>query len=175
MRRVASGSPIIMIAVSATTGGVDVASAQENLSEVEFTPHFIRISEKGGFLQKTWPQLNTPEFKAAVGVACAALGCAPLVTTILGNVGKIPIASGEDYATSGHIDKQAGEEWWISFPPPAGYTTCSADYDSKTISANKGDATSSTVYRGPKADWVGSYNEVPKHRPEGIGFQSTLS
>lgn len=167
MRQVASVSSIVMMAVFAITGSVDVVSAQEKLSEVEFAPHFIRISERGGFIEKTWPQLNTPEFKAAVGVACAALGCAPLVTTILGNVGKIPIASGEDYATSGHIDKHAGEEWWISFPPPPGYTTCSAAYDSKTISGNKGDATSGTVYRGSKSDWVGSYNEVPKHRPEG--------
>jgi hypothetical protein len=122
---------------------------------------------RGAFSKKTWPQLNTPEFKAAVDVACAALGCGPLIPTILENVGKIPIAQGTDFATSGHIDKQAGEEWWISFPPPPGYVTCTAAYDSKTISANKGDATSGTVFRGPKGDWVGSYNEVPKGRPEG--------
>ncbi len=146
---------------------VDAAKGEENLSEVIFTPHFIRIREKGGFFEKTWPQLSTPEFKYAVGVACEALGCAPLVTTILSNAGKVPIASGEDYATSGVVQKQAGEEWWIAFPPPSGYVTCSAAYDSKTISANRGDATSGTVFRSPKGDWVGSYNEVPKHRPEG--------
>jgi hypothetical protein len=157
----------VITVLFATATGLNFASAQENLSEVVFTPHFIRINEKGGFLEKTWPQLNTPEFKAAVRVACSALGCGPLVTTILANVGRIPVTSGGDYATSGHIDKQVGEEWWISFPPPPGYTTCSAAYDSKTISANKGDATSGTVFRGSKGDWLGSYNEVPKHRPGG--------
>ncbi|MGO9235677.1 MAG: hypothetical protein ACLP4V_17030 [Methylocella sp.] len=159
-----SGYAVTIFAILASLNQV---KAQENLSEVVFTPHFIRINEKGGFFEKTWPQLNTPEFKTAVDVACAALGCAPLVSTILQNAGKIPIAQGENYATSGHIDKQAGEEWWISFPPPLGYVTCSAAYDSKTISANKGDATSGTVFRGPQGDWVGSYNEVPKHRPQG--------
>jgi hypothetical protein len=81
---------IITTAAFAALGSA--ALAQENLSEVEFRPQFIRIHENGGFLGKTWSQLNTPEFKGAVGVACAALGCAPLVTTILANVGKIPIA-----------------------------------------------------------------------------------
>ncbi len=150
-----------------TPSSVSEAKAQEE-SEVIFRPQFIRIHEAGGFFEKTWSQLNTQEFKAGVGLACAALGCTPLVSTIIMNAGSIPISSGEDYATSGVIHKQAGEEWWIAFPPPSQeYTTCSAAYDPKTISANRGDATSGTVFRGPQGDWVGSYNEVPKHRPEG--------
>jgi hypothetical protein len=159
---------VITTSLLLTAVSANAAKGEENLSEVIFTPHFIRIHERGGFFEKTWPQLNTPEFQAGVGVACVALGCAPLVSTILTNVGNVPIVSGEDYATSGQVQKQAGEEWWIAFPPPSpDYVTCNAAYDSRTISANKGDATSGTVFRGSRGDWVGSYNEVPKHRPEG--------
>lgn len=151
-----------------STVSINEPRGQDSTPEVVFTAHFIRIREGGGFFEKSGSELNTPEFKAGVGVACAALGCTPLVSTIMMNAGSIPISSGEDYATSGHIDKQAGEEWWIAFPPPSPeYTTCSAAYNPKTISANRGDATSGTVFRSPKGDWVGSYNEVPKHRPEG--------
>jgi hypothetical protein len=161
-------STVIAASVVLLTVSVNAPKGQENLPEAIFTPHFIRINERGGFFEKSWSQLNTPEFKAGVSLACAALGCTPLVSTIIMSVGSIPISSGEDYATSGRIDKQAGEEWWIAFPPPSSdYVTCSAAYDPKTISANRGDATSGTVFRGPQEDWVGSYNEVPKHRPEG--------
>ena len=137
---------------------------QENLAEVIFTPHFIRIDER------TRPQPDSPlytqEFRAAVSRACLALGCAPLVSAILTNVGNVPIAHGEDYATSGVVQKQAGEEWWIAFPPPPGYVTCSAAPDRNTILKTIGGVTSGTVFRGPRGDWVGSYNEVPKDRPE---------
>jgi hypothetical protein len=154
-------------AAIAMTAALDTTNAQENLDQVTFIPHFIRISEGGGFLDKTWTQLNTPEFKAGVGLTCAALGCAPLTAAIIANAGNIPITSGGNYATSGHIVKQDGEAWYISFPPPAGYTTCSAAYDGKTISANKGDTSNAVLWRRPAGDWVGTYNVVPKHRPEG--------
>ena len=162
-------SNILTIAsLALSTVSVSAPKGQESTPDVIFSSHFIRIHEGGGFFEKSFSQLNTPEFKAGVDLACAALGCTPLVSTILMNAGSIPISSGNDFATSGRIDKQAGEEWWIAFPPPSPeYTTCSAAYDSKTISANRGDATSGTIFRSPQGDWVGSYNEVPKHRPEG--------
>jgi len=162
-----SNAWVITCAILQIVVFVNAPKAQENQSEVIFKPNFIRIHERGGFFEKSWSQLNTPEFKAAVGTACAALGCTPFVSTILADVSTARISSGDDYATSGVIDKQAGEEWWISFPPPDGYVTCNAAYNSATISANRGDATSGTVFRSARGDWVGSYNEVPKNRSEG--------
>jgi hypothetical protein len=161
------GSKFILISFALFLASASVTKCQESTPAVKYIPHFIRIYERGGFFEKSWAQLSTPEFKATVGTACANLGCMPFVDSIISNVGNIPVQSGEDYATSGEIHKQAGEEWLIAFKPPDGYTTCSAAYNPNTISANKGDATSGTVFRGPKGDWVGSYNEVPKHRPEG--------
>ena len=149
-------------------GGVLSASAAEDMSEVEFVPHFIRIHESGSSFWKTWHEMDSKEFSAAVTAICTVFyDCGGLDAVGLAAVhGTQGIVSGGDFSTSGVIHKHAGEEWWIAFPPP-GYTTCGAAYDSKTISANKGDATSGTIFRGSRGDWLGSYDEVPMHRKEG--------
>ena len=143
--------------------------AQENLSEVQFVAHYIHIREGGGFLQKTFHEMDTTEATAALAVACGALGCSSAVPMIVSGIHNSQPYVASDIKTTGRIDKHAGEEWLIAFPAPAGYVTCNAAYDPKTISANGGDATSGTVLRNPQTgeNWVSSYNEVPKNRPEG--------
>ena len=147
-------------------GPFTVSNAEE-MSDVTYVPHFIRIHESGSFGGKTWHEMDSKEFGAAVTAVCATFyDCGGLDAVGLAAIhGTQKIASGGDFSTSGVVHKQQGEEWWIAFPPPLGYTTCSAAYD--TITANKGDATSGTIFRGPKGDWLGSYDEVPKHRKEG--------
>jgi hypothetical protein len=148
---------------------ISVPAVAEDAREVRLVPHFIHIRESGGFLEKTLHEGNTKEFAAFVTAVCTvAYDCMGFDTAGLAAIAASQkIISGGDFATSGVIHKHEGEEWYIAFPPPPGYTTCSATYDHKTISLNKGDSASGSVFRGPKGDWIGTYNEVPKHRPEG--------
>jgi hypothetical protein len=158
-----------VLATVCLTAGINASKADEDVSQVKFVPHFIRIHEKGGFFAKTWHEMNSAEFSAFVTAVCtAAMKCGGLDTAALLAIKNTQkLAEGGDFKTSGVIAKQDGEGWDINFPPPPGYTTCSAAYDSKTITANKGDTTNGTVFRNGKADLIATYNVVPKHRLEG--------
>ena len=143
--------------------------AEENLSEVQFIAQEIHINEAGGFFKKTWHEMDTPEATAAVTAVCTAFNCRAVVPLIVAGIQHTQPSVGNDYKTTGRVDKHVGEEWLIAFPAPAGYVTCSASYDPKTISSNQGETTTGTLFRNPGTgeNWIGSYNEVPIHRPEG--------
>ncbi len=157
------GATILLAGYSA------IGNAQEDMTEVVFVPHFIRIHESGNFFAKTWHEMDSNEFSAGVGAICSlALDCGGADTAMLALVHNTQqITTGGDFSTSGVIHKHEGEDWKIAFPPPPGYTTCNAAHNPKTISANGGDHTSGGVFRGPKGDWVGTDNVVPLHRKEG--------
>jgi hypothetical protein len=164
MKRIAFGAWALFVCTFPT-----ISHAQENMSEVQFVPHFISIHESGSFLGKTIHEMDTDEFRAGLSAACAALGCSAELPAMAAAIHVVAVSSGGDFATTGRIDKHQGEDWLIAFPAPPGYVTCSAAYDPNTISANHGDTTTGTVFRNPATgeNWVGSYNEVPLHRPEG--------
>ncbi|MBB4570327.1 hypothetical protein [Rhizobium leucaenae] len=158
-----------MYAAAACSIFISLPAVAEDASEVKLVPNFIHIRESGGFLEKTLHEGNTEEFAAFVTAVCTvAYDCMGFDTAGLAAIAASEkITSGGDFATSGRIDKHGGEDWYIAFPPPPGYTTCSASYDHKTISLNKGDSAQGKVFRGSHGDYISTYSVVPKHRPEG--------
>jgi hypothetical protein len=137
--------------------------------EVIYTPQTIRIHESGSFGGKVWHEMDTQEFTGAMTAVCSYFGCTSAVPAMAAAIHNTQIINTSEIVTTGRIDKHAGEEWLIAFPAPTGYVACSAAYDSKSISANGGDATSGIIFRNPGTgeNWLGSYDEVPKNRPEG--------
>ena len=113
--------------------------------------------------------MDTTQAETAIGAICAYFDCESAVPLIMAGIHNTQAKVGDDYATTGVVHKHAGNEWWIAFPAPAGYMTCNAAYDPKTISANGGDATSGTVFRNPQSgeNWVGSYNSVRQRDDHG--------
>ncbi|MDR3448830.1 MAG: hypothetical protein P4M15_03615 [Alphaproteobacteria bacterium] len=145
------------------------SNAESNNPEVQFIAQDLHIREGGSFGAKTWHEMDSSEFTTAMTAVCTYFECTPLVPLISAAIHAGQLTVGKNYAISGVIHKHVGEEWWIAFPAPAGYVTCSAKYDAQHINANKGDSTSGTVFRNPATgeNWVGTYSEVPKNRPEG--------
>ena len=146
-----------------------ICEAEENYWQVLFVAHELHIHEGGGFGSKTWHELDSNEFRSALTAACTYFGCTAFVPAIAAGIHYGQPSTGNDYMITGRIDKQVGEQWWIAFPAPQGYVTCSATYDSPNISANTGDTTTGIVFRNPSTgeNWVGTYSVVPKNRPEG--------
>jgi hypothetical protein len=130
--------------------------------------HTIWIHESGSFLGKTFHEMDTPEFTGAMTAVCSAFQCEEAVPVIAEAIHVTQPVSGGDFYTTGRIDKQAGEEWWIAFPAPAGYVACNATVLGG-VGKNGGDSSSGIIFRNPGTgeNWLGSYNEVPKNRPEG--------
>lgn len=150
-------------------GGTSFALPDQGIPEVVFIPHFLRISEGGSFFGKTWREMNSQEFKTAVSVLCTvAMDCGGVDTVAMALVTNTQnVTSGGNYSTSGVVDRVVGEQWYLNVLPPHGYTTCSATYNGKTISANKGDTTNGMVLIHSGLDMFATYNVVPKNRPEG--------
>jgi hypothetical protein len=91
-------------------GGMATVSAAEDMSEAK--PHFIKIHESGSFGGKTWHEMDSKEFGAAVTAICTVFyDCGGLDAVALAAVhGTQTIVSGEDFSTSGVLHG----------PPPAG-------------------------------------------------------
>jgi hypothetical protein len=142
------------------------ASAQAIQSEVRIIAHEIHIRENGSFLGKLWHEMDTPQFTGAVTAVCVYFDCEIEVPFIEKGIDVTQPMVGDDYFTTGRLDKHVGEEWWIAFPAPAGYVACAAT--KSNLSADSQSATSGTIFRNPSTgeNWLGSYDEVPQHRPE---------
>ena len=108
-----------------------LGNAQEDSSDVQFVGHYIRIHENGSFFGKTWHEMDTSEASAAIQAVCSYFGCTSAVPAIVAGIHVSQPATGNNYKTTGVIHKHEGEAWYIAFPAPAGYVTCSAAYDFK--------------------------------------------
>ncbi len=145
------------------------------MAEAKGTPEVINVAqtiwihESGGFLAKIFHEMDTPEFTRAMDQFCAnsEVQCQGAVPVMAEAIHITQPTTGGDWYTTGVIHKQAGEEWWIAFPAPDGYSACNAK--AIGIGMNKGDSSSASIFRNPatKENWLGVYAEVPKHRKEG--------
>ena len=135
------------------------------MSDVIFIAHEMHIRENGHYALKSWHNMSRKEFGYAVTGTCGSC-----------NVGLIhygPESFGRsNYMTTGKIDKQVGDQWWVTFPGPNGFDICSASINPQSdIFVNEGNSTTGRVLRNPPTgeNWVESVNSVPKSGPEGHG------
>ncbi len=150
----------IAIVITSTT-----CSAQEDMSNVNFIAHEMHIRENGDYALKSWHNMSRRNFAYAITETCSSC-----------NVGLIqfdPDTFGRsNFMTTGRIDKQAGDQWWVTFPGPNEFNICSASINSqRDIFVNEGNSTSGKVLRNPHygENWVESVNSVPKSGAEGHG------
>ncbi len=87
-----------------------------------FFAHEMHLGERGFYALKSWHNLSHKEFAYAVTGTCP--NC---------KVGLIHFGSEtfgrHNFMTTGRLDKQAGDRWWVTFPGPHGYDICRASID----------------------------------------------
>jgi hypothetical protein len=178
------------IAVISTT-----CSAQEDMSDVIFIAHEMHLRENGIYTLKSWhisrPAVAQPadhppnprEGRVALAKDNPAIrssrkdfAYAITETCPRCDVGLIHFGAENfgrsNFMTTGRIVKQAGDQWWVTFPGPNGFDICSVSINPQSdIFVNEGNSTSGKVLRNPGTgeDWVESVNSVPKSGPEGHG------
>jgi hypothetical protein len=146
-------------------GFAHVAYAQD----VIYSLDEFHVTEGGSFGGKLLSNMSTSQFRTIVIAACAYWGvdCSTEAEAARKGAGVVhDMISGGDYSISGHIDKQAGEEWWVMFFAPAGYSVCKAANNNGAMSItgestfNAGMSRESPVHNG-----LGVYAVIPKNRP----------
>ena len=145
-------------------------------SQPVVVPHEFVAWEQGGFLSKTIPQLNTPQFKAMLTASCAALAvdCSTVADAIArGAYYATPYVSNSNLQTTAWVDWHRGEEYAAKFAAPSGWTTCKAIIDVGHGSITGGATFNGSIQRmsGPNNDGIGLYVVVPKNRPSGQWVQ----
>jgi hypothetical protein len=152
-----------VIAVIAFLGCTELAFAQNGPI---FQTESFEAWEGGGFLQKTWKELGTPEAAAIIAVGCALfeVDCSSVSTRIAEGAKATNryIQSG-NYVGTAFIGRHPGEDYYAKFGAPATYTPCKAVTD-----VSGGSITGPSTFNASiQADGIGIYAVVPKNRPSG--------
>jgi len=156
---------VILVALSLLFGIVEAYADDGPI----FQPETFQAWEGGGFLAKTWKELQTPEAVGAIAGACAAFGtdCSSAAAGIA-EAAKQPnryVQSGNYYGTA-RIDRHPGEEYYGKFDSPANHTICKAVIDIGNGSITGGATFNGSIQRSGQ-DGLGLYVVVPKNRPSG--------
>jgi hypothetical protein len=134
-------------------------------AEAIYVAHEFHVTEGGGFLNKLFKEMSSPEFEAIGTAACAAFGgdcsgiseAAKTGSAIAGRVGS------SVYIT-GVVRKHVGEQWWGEFSTPRGYDICSARLAYGKMSITGGSTFNAVIRRTGNRPRLAFYAVIPKHR-----------
>jgi hypothetical protein len=134
--------------------------------------HEFHITEGGGLIEHTVPQLGTPEFQVLATAACTVFGvnCSEQAGQVRRGAEILSdylTSKGENYLITGRITLQAGEEWRGVFDTFDGYEVCNAGLDYSNMGITGETTFNVTINRTGENQGLWFYAEVPKHRASG--------
>ena len=143
------------------------AQAQEPI----LMAHDFHITESGRFLNKTFKEMETPQFEGLAKAACQRFGinCSREGREVRKGSQAISsplMAIGGDHYITGRVTRHEGpeQEWYGIFDPLNGYEVCNAylDYDNMSITGMT--TFNATIYRrsGPYPPGLAFYAVVRK-------------
>jgi hypothetical protein len=150
------------VAISALLVGMGSAWAQEGPIAVKID---FKISEKGGFWEKTGKEAGTPEAAAMITAACAAFGVDCSRYALAGTQLINQVVVGDDVK---------GEEHHGIIRAPVGYEICRVKIDWGNTSITGESTFNTVILRDPQNNGLGYYAVVPKHRKEGHWISAPL-
>ena len=146
-------------------------SLRAQAAEPVLIAYDFHITEGGGFIEHTVPQIGTSEFEGIMSGACAAFGdCSKLAGQIRWGAEAITPAlqsHGKNHSITGRVTEHDGEAWYGSFDPIQGYEVCNAGLEYGSMSVTGGTAFSTQIRRTGADPGLGFYAVVPQNRSDG--------
>ncbi|MBV9968723.1 MAG: hypothetical protein JO228_01970 [Xanthobacteraceae bacterium] len=151
-------------AVICAFGLLGPATAQD----VKISVDEFHVTEGGSFGEVFLNNIGTNEFATIATAVCAAFeeDCSAEAAEVARGARSLhTLMTGTDFAISGHIDKQAGEEWWVMFLAPEGYSVCRATNSNGKMSITGPSTFNASIIRDrPEHNGLGIYAVIPKNR-----------